>query len=305
MKRVTNALIYHVASGQSFFSGVALILTAVATSYRPGRRVVASVRTIAAILGMILVAVSATPLPLTFYLPAGAISLVWLVTEGSSRAPRRRRQILRGAVVVVWFIGVACEAPYHRMPAIPPLGRPAVDVVGDSLGAGLGEAEPWPDRLARRHSIVVRNRSIAGAGVAKALASEAGRVSDPDALVLIEIGGNDVLGGTTPNAFERDLDALLAVLRSGGRTVVMLELPLPPFANGYGAAQRRAARSHGVLLVPKRLLLGVLAADESTLDSVHLSTAGHDLMADAIWGVIHPAFGPPSAPSSRTAPPDG
>ncbi len=77
-------------------------------------------------------------------------------------------------------------------------------------------------------------------------------------------------------------------------TVVLLELPLPPFANRYGAAQRRAARRRGVLLVPKRLLLGVLTADGATLDSIHLTPTGHDRMADAIWDVIHCAFGPPS-----------
>ena len=291
---MTNALIYHVASGHAFFSGVALILAAVATTRLPGRRIVGSARTISTGLGLILVAISGTPLPLGFYLLAGAVSLVWLAVEGSSRVSRTATRILRGLVVVVWVTGAACEAPYHRVPAVPPMGRPTVDVVGDSLGAGLGEADAWPDRLARRRAIVVRNHSIAGAGAAKALESEAGLLSGPGPLVLVEIGGNDLLGGSPPDIFERDLDALLAVLRRGGRTVVMLELPLPPFANRYGAAQRRVARRHGVLLVPKRLLVGVLTADGATLDSIHLTPTGHDRMADAIWDVIHRAFGPPS-----------
>lgn len=290
---MTNAFIYHVASGHAFFSGVALILAAVATTGLPGRRMVASARTISAGTGLILVTISGTPLPVGFYLLAGAISLAWLVVEGSSRASRTVRRIFRGLSVVVWVTGAACEAPYHRMPAVPLMGRPTVDVVGDSLGAGLGEADPWPDRLARRRSIVVRNHSIAGAGAAKALASESGPIYGPSPPVIVEIGGNDLLGGSPPHTFERDLDALLAALRRGGRAVVMLELPLPPFANRYGAAQRRAAGRHGVLLVPKRLLAGVLTADGATLDSIHLTPTGHDRMADAIWEVIHPAFGPP------------
>jgi acyl-CoA thioesterase-1 len=128
--------------------------------------------------------------------------------------------------------------------------------------------------------------------VASALKDQAGGVQGTDSLVLAEIGGNDVLGETTPEAFERGLDALLSDLRSGGRTVVMLELPLPPFYNSYGAAQRRMARRHAVVLVPKRVLLGVMTSGGATLDTVHLSRSGHVLMAEAMWWVIRGAFGP-------------
>ena len=68
--------------------------------------------------------------------------------------------------------------------------------------------------------------------------------------MFFEIGGNDVFGPTTVNQFEKDLDQLLAEVSSPGRQVMMLELPLPPFYNGFGLAQRRLARQHNVLLVP-------------------------------------------------------
>ncbi len=90
-------------------------------------------------------------------------------------------------MIARWALGVACEVPYHRMRRRSRrMGRPAVDVVGDSLGASLGEADPWPDRLARRRAIVVRNHSIAGAGAAKALESESGPISGPGPLVLVD-----------------------------------------------------------------------------------------------------------------------
>ena len=59
--------------------------------------------------------------------------------------------------------------------------------------------------------------------------------------MLLEIGGNDLLGDTTPAGFESGLDNLLRVVSRPGRVVVMLELPLPPFFNEYGRAQRRVA----------------------------------------------------------------
>jgi acyl-CoA thioesterase-1 len=191
----------------------------------------------------------------------------------------------------VWALGIAMELPYHLAPSVPSLGDPPVYVLGDSLSAGMGgEPATWPRLLARRHGVDVRDLSLAGATVATAGRDQAGRVTEGGALVLAEIGGNDILGETTPDAFERSLDTLLSRLRSDGRTVIMLELPLPPFYNRYGSAQRRLARRHRTLLVPMRVLLGVLTTEGATLDSVHLSRSGHALMAERMWGLIRHAF---------------
>lgn len=144
----------------------------------------------------------------------------------------------------------------------------------------------------------MRDLSRVGATAESAL-SLAGHVDGPDALAIAEIGGNNVLGNTPPDAFARGLDALLGRLEGDGRTVVLLELPLPPFANESGAIQRRAARRHHALLIPKRLLMEVLTGGDATLDSIHLSRSGHREMADAIWSVIRPAFEPGGGPPAR------
>jgi acyl-CoA thioesterase-1 len=152
------------------------------------------------------------------------------------------------------------------------------------------EHDTWPAILARRHAVDVRDHSQAGATARSAL-KQAEQVTGSGSLVLVEIGGNDVLGETTPGAFEQALDDLLAVLGAHHRTVVMLELPLPPFSNRYGAAQRRQAARHGVFLVPKRVLMGILSAHASTLDTIHLSPSGHAHMAEVMWHAIRGALG--------------
>jgi acyl-CoA thioesterase-1 len=173
------------------------------------------------------------------------------------------------------------------------MGNPPIYVVGDSISAGMGgEAETWPRILARQHDVQVHDLSRAGANVATALRQQAGQFVGTGSLVLVEIGGNDVLGETMPGSFERGLDALLGRLREGGGAVIMLELPLPPFYNRYGAAQRRSAKRHGVVLIPKRVLLGVMTSDGATLDTIHLSWYGHELMAEKMWGIIRRAFEP-------------
>ncbi|MDB5352331.1 MAG: lysophospholipase L1-like esterase [Planctomycetota bacterium] len=288
-----NSLIHHIASGQSFFSGVALIVLAAVARFGKARRWSAILGTISACVGLILIAVSSTPLPMGFYVVAGMISLAWLGIEGSTRATLRRpKLLLRCAVIAVWGLGAAMELPFHVSPRVPRLGHPALWIVGDSLGAGTGgEGDTWPKLLAKEHGLVVHDLARVGANVNSAQA-QADRVTGPGALVLAEIGGNDVLGDTSPVAFETGLDALLSRLRSGQRTVLLLELPLPPFSNKYGEIQRRLASRHGVLLVPKRVLIGVLTTPGATTDSVHLTAAGHALMAETVWTIVRRAFEP-------------
>ncbi|MCA1686457.1 MAG: acyl-CoA thioesterase, partial [Planctomycetia bacterium] len=83
---------------------------------------------------------------------------------------------------------------------------------------------------------------------------------------------------------------LLTRLKAGKNRVILMELPLPPTYNRFGAIQRRLARRQGVLLVPKRVLLGVLEESGATLDSIHLTRAGHDRLAEAVWQTIRPAY---------------
>jgi len=44
------------------------------------------------------------------------------------------------------------------------------------------------------------------------------------------------------------------------------------------------------LLIPKRVFLGILAPEEATVDTIHLTSAGHQRMADEVWRLLSPAF---------------
>jgi acyl-CoA thioesterase-1 len=60
--------------------------------------------------------------------------------------------------------------------------------------------------------------------------------------------------------------------------------------NEYGRIQRQLAARYGVRLIPKRVFIRVLTGEGATLDSIHLSQAGHRAMADAIWNIVEPAY---------------
>ena len=288
----TRWLVFHVASGQSFFTGAACLIVAVCLSVLKKQRHVRKARNAVISLGGILVFVSATPLPPWFYLLLLIASLLWLAGEAfGGRIPARFVLGWRVAVATTWVAAVLVELPYHLSPRVPQLGHPILGIIGDSVTAGMGEqkAVTWPRIFADRYGVVVHDHSLAGANVASAL-RQAASVSSDERLVLLEIGGNDILGETSPAGFEAGLARLLSAVCRPDRVVVMLELPLPPTYNAYGRVQRRLARQYKTLLFPKRVLLGVLQQQGSTLDTIHLSPEGHQGMADAVWNVVRAAY---------------
>jgi acyl-CoA thioesterase-1 len=284
-------LIFHIASGQAFFLGSGLILLGLLLSVTVNSKGILVLRDLGVILGGILVSISATPLPLWFFGVLGCVSLSWLVLEWlKAKVAKRWLASFRLALLASWLTAIAVELPYHLMPTVPSLGRPDLYLIGDSVSAGTGDkAVTWPQLLSRQHSITVHDLSQMGATVASAM-KQASRLQDKNGLVLLEIGGNDLLGSTTAAKFEAGLEKLLAAVCRPGRTVVMFELPLLPFANDYGSHQRNLAHQFGVLLLPKRIFLRVLTTSGATEDGVHLTPAGHQLMADTVWDLLRSAY---------------
>jgi acyl-CoA thioesterase I len=289
-----NLVIYFVGSGNAFFLGIALLVMGIGVSFLTLGRMLRLVRNLAVAVGVILIAISATPLPWWLYAILALFTLGWLSLEW--RSPRVGRHVLLAARLValaVWSAALAFELPYHFAPArLSPLGMPKLFVIGDSVSAGMKEGEQgtWPRLLAKKEGIEVDDFSKMGATVGSAR-TQAGRIGDENGIVLLEIGGNDLLSATTSEEFAEQLDLLLAETCRRGRIVLMLELPLPPFHNRFGMIQRDLAAKHGVLLIPKRVFIGILTTSGATLDGIHLTPAGHAQLADAIWRVISPAYG--------------
>ena len=127
-------VVYHIGSGQAFFSGIALIQLAGIIAFVRGGRWLAYGRLVLAFAGAILVAVSSTPLPAWFYGIAGAVTLSWIAMEGFVKTTHPWLGLgLRCAMLAVWWLGIALEVPYHVMPTLPRLPDAKVFLIGDSL----------------------------------------------------------------------------------------------------------------------------------------------------------------------------
>jgi acyl-CoA thioesterase-1 len=294
-------VLYLFGSGQALFLGAGMVLFAIALLPRVKAGVRASLLAIIARLGIFIAIISAVPLSYWLYGLAILVTSVWLWRErrrgresllaADSRLPTPDPHYLRLATAVIWIGMVLVELPYHFTPGLPRLDHPPLYIIGDSITAGMGAGEKhtWPDLLP---PVVapVHNQALPGATSASALSRQANQLPSRGGLVVLEIGGNDLLGETSAAQFERDLEQLLSRVVAPERTIVMFELPLPPLCNEYGRIQRKLAARHGVHLIPKRTLMGVLARGGATLDTIHLSEEGHQGMADAVWSIVRPAY---------------
>jgi len=286
-----NPLLRHFASGHALFTGAVILILAVVfgTLDRDRKRRVFTRLT--TLVGLIVVAFSAAPLPRWLYLLWFPLAFLWLFLGGSAGEARARAALTTGAAVVLLAIlAAALELPWHFTPAVSTGDYECVYIVGDSITSGVGEKDTWPDFYAAQCPVPVMDLSRAGETVESAL-DMTGRIASARALVILEIGGNDLLQSTPDDKFRDDLDVLLGEVCAPGRTVVMLELPLLPMKNRFGRVQRRLARRYGVALIPKRHFAAVLTGEDATTDGLHLSRKGHKRMARMMWDATSSAFG--------------
>ena len=264
-----------------------LVIIAAVASTR-SKPIAKRIAVLAFLLGAIAITISSTAIPYWYYAVAVCATAAWVISAWL----KKWRRWTSFTVIAAWGIAAGIEAPYHITPTLQPAPSRTVTVIGDSITAGLGDSdksERWPEILAREHDLDVQDISHVGETSASALkrAKERGFRSS---VVVLEIGGNDLLGSTSSAQFARDLDALLAQVCVPERQVLMFELPLPPFNHEYGRIQRALAQKYNVSLVPKRILLSILAASDSTVDTIHLTQTGQQRMAASVWQLLIAAF---------------
>ncbi|MEX0716426.1 MAG: GDSL-type esterase/lipase family protein [Planctomycetaceae bacterium] len=274
-------LVRHFAGGDALFSGVALVALAAGCGwyFRSGWRR-RGVR-LAGMLGGAIVAVSAVPLPNWLYALGGFAAIAWLATLGGAA---RTRRFAFAALLIAWCAAAAgIEIAFRTRPILPGRTFPRLVVIGDSLSAGIDARNDsaWPALFARATGVEVVDLSQAGA-TARSAFDQAARLDHDAALVLVEIGGNDLLGGRSSAEFGDDLERLLRSLAGSNRGIVVMELPLPPFHNGYGRRQRELAARHGAAMIPRRDLARALFTSGATVDDLHLSDAGHAVLAETL-----------------------
>lgn len=291
-----NPVVLYFASGESFYAGAFLLIAAVLVSPLLKRRWTVIARNVASWIALALMVVGCPPFCWGVDALLFALFCAWYASTNRvelSGLWTGIRIIVSVALCLSLLTVTALEFPHRKLPVIRGAESSHLVVIGDSISSGISQRVPsWPSILEETTGISVKNLAKPGATVADGCAM-AEKVSPEDRLVLVEIGGNDLISGTSSVEFERSLNLLLKRLVGPGRTVVMFELPLLPNRISYGRIQRRLASKYGVWLIPKRYFAAVIGGARATTDGLHLSQDGARRMALLVKTVLSPVLKSP------------
>lgn len=276
-----NPIVVQLANGNAFFIGIGMTVTAFALRLWLKKRFAVILLTVAWLIGISLVVLSATPISYWWYGVWFGLCIATRIAF-NARISEKSKILITVAFAVSSLAICLIEAPFHLAKTVTVSHGQTVYVIGDSISAGIEEKEKtWPNVLGDLSGLEVVNLARAGATVDSGM-DQAVRITSTNAVVIVEIGGNDLLGSTDSHTFYVQLDKLLARLKGENRQVVMFELPLLPFWNNFGRVQRQLANKYCVILIPKKYLVGVFAGKSNTIDGLHLSQKGHDELAKAV-----------------------
>ena len=173
----------------------------------------------------------------------------------------------------------------------PPRPGPIV-AFGDSLtqGAGAGgEQNSYPAVLSHRLGRPVSNAGIGGNKIADGARRLPGDVLRlKPGVVIVLLGGNDLLGQQDLDQSFRTLEALVQRIQAGGAMVVLVGINGLSPVGGLGGRYARVAKRTGALYVPDVLDGIFMNSKMMTSDMIHPNAKGYALMAERIGDALEP-----------------
>lgn len=173
-----------------------------------------------------------------------------------------------------------------------------MSVLGDSLTAGYGLApqDAFPAQLQRALEAAniaakVSNAGVSGDTSAGGLARLDWVLGDQPQVVIVELGGNDMLRGLPPSMTRSNLDTLLTRLKGAGVVVLLAGMRAAPnLGPSYAAEFDRIfpslAKKHGALLYPF-FLKGVAGRPDLNLpDGIHPTAKGVGVIVEGILPTV-------------------
>lgn len=201
---------------------------------------------------------------------------VWPVVDRSALAARRYLVALLAIVLLA-----ACD----RAPTLSRLGQQDVIVAfGDSLthGTGASSDTSYPAVLATLTGRTVVNAGVPGDTTGSALERLPGVLAEHrPRLVLLCLGGNDMLRRQPAADTENNLRLLVQTIRASGAEVVLIGVPAPKLFGGAPDFYDRIAEEMRLPLEAD-VFDEVLKNNRLKADPIHANAAGYRVVAERL-----------------------
>lgn len=173
----------------------------------------------------------------------------------------------------------------EKAPALPKLSPSDVVVAfGDSLtqGTGASEDESYPAVLSKLIGHAVVNAGVPGEVTTQGLARLPGVIAEHSPrLVIVCLGGNDMLRKVADAEIKRNLQAIVKALKERGVAVVLVGVPRPSLITSAPEFYAEIAKEHGIPYEGK-VVTSVLYSPGLKSDPIHPNAAGYRKMAESI-----------------------
>ena len=204
----------------------------------------------------------------------------------------------------LFFVIVLAIATTATHASISKTNDSTILIIGDSLSAGLGVAynQSWPSLLQDRldkdgYKIKVVNAGISGdttAGGKERLPKLLSQYA-PE-IVVIELGGNDGLRGTSIDSIESNLRSMIEATHNHEAKIILIGMQLPPnYGNAYATSFQnlfpKLANEYGLVLVERliqRMMNEVWQQSLMQMDGIHPNAKGHIQIENLIWDSLEP-----------------
>lgn len=200
-----------------------------------------------------------------------------------------RRQFLHAFLALPTFLLIGCgdKVVVNKLPK----GAKVV-ALGDSLTYGYGaeRGQDYPSVLSKKTAWQIDNMGINGDTSADVLARLDKVMQKSPRLVLLGIGGNDVLRRVPSDKTTHNITQIIKRLQDGGIQVVLIAQPHLSVSAVFGKASdnpiyQKIATNTQVPLVAK-LWSNILSDKSLKSDQIHANAQGYAYFAEGIYKAL-------------------
>lgn len=180
----------------------------------------------------------------------------------------------------------ACSPP---TPANSPPQNSTICIFGDSLVAGVGaeDHESYPAQLAELTGHTVIAVGTSGDTTAQALQRIARVQDQPYGIIIVTLGGNDIIRRVPWDETRENLRQLFQKLQETGAVVAYTGV-IGPLNFSRDKKYRKLCEEEGVFYISD-ILDGILSDPRLKADDVHPNAAGYRLMAERVADALRDA----------------
>src|SRR3989344_3170755 len=169
-------------------------------------------------------------------------------------------------------------------------GEKPIVFFGNSItaGQGAGADEDFPSLIGKALNVPIVNAGVSGSTTRDALLRiNKDVLSKNPSIVVIELGGNDLLEHVDIEVSRRNFDLILSKIKPTGAKIVILDVRFFVFQEKYETDLRDLAKKYDATYVPD-ILEGVIGDQSLKFDDLHPNARGYQKIAEKLTPIIAP-----------------